>query len=525
MDGAEPLLTICIPTYNRGDRVYSLVLYLLEHIVPRHRSDVELLVVNNCSTDETLSLLSPLVARGVTLINREEHLPSAEANMFASVEFCRGRYIWFHGDDDIPIPRTVEWLLEALVSDDVDLLISNGISIDIDGATIVDRVLKMNASHIDVIGGDIVFACGFLNVLAGISGVVFRRSMADMTAAREISGLQEIYAHVAWLIHCFSRARVRILARPLVYYRTDDPIKTLKHFKRYAKRNGIGDHYVWSFGLIKLLNYLLDSGDLSADEIGRIYDGRRDGTRFRFIDQIVHSIYEQTLDGIKDKNPRNRVSREALKGAKDFLYRVDLFSFDTMVILDKLVDEQCRTDSNRFLRRLRTHSLSKEFERVYFAQLSDNFYRSIAVGRLMNYRIYRTPVGFVALADAVHDRRESILSHIDPVEEYPDVVTSAQLETVQHIIIEIVEQQQLMSREESGNPVTPIAEIANSMRRISDDVHASVHTADLLARLRTTEVEISRQSTYVFRLLSYRLLLAPLRRGLIFLRNHWKRMR
>lgn len=513
MSSHEPLLTICIPTYNRGARVYSLVVFLLEQVVSKYRESVELLVVDNCSTDDTMLLLAPLFSQGVRLINRERHLPSAEANMFASVELCNGRYIWFHGDDDIPLAASIDGLLTGLIENDVDLYVTNSISIDIDGVILADRLLKMNAPYIDVAGaGQLVFACGFLHVLAGISGVVFRRSMVDMNAAREVSGLQEIYSHVAWLIHCFSHARIRIIARPLVYYRTDVPSQQLQHFKVYAKNKGIGDHYVWSFGLVKLLNYLLDCGDLTAADVARCYDGRRDGTRFHMLDEIIAQIYNQIKSGLKDLDSRNRVSKAEFEDAKRFLYKIDLFSFDTVSILGEILEVQDRyRGRNLYLWRYKVRALSRKFERVFRRQLADGFYRHLTVGSLRNYTIYRTPVGYAALSDEINGDRASVLSYLDPMEKYPEVLTGIEIKVV-HDKIEQVVRRQLDLEKAFADPTLGVGNLGSALKSIGDGIHA--YTAS-----HVQEVEIARQRSYVVRLLGYRLVFVPLRRVLSSLQN------
>lgn len=506
MNCDEPLLTICIPTYNRGKRVYSLVLYLLEHVISRHRSCIELLIVNNCSTDNTISYLHPLIEQGVRLINREVHLPSAEANMFASVEFCRGRYVWFHGDDDIPIPGNIESLLSHLHSDEVDLFVTNSITIDAFGKKISDRIFKINNEFVDFTGGKVVCACGFIAGFAGISGVVFRKSMADISVANNISKIQEIYAHVAWLIHCFSQAKIRVLSQPLVYYRVDEEVNTFNHFVKYAKRIGVGNYYVWSFGLIKLLNYLLDSGDLSARDISMIYDVRRNGTRFRLVDQIIYSIFLQIKDSVKDRDPRSFVSQEDIRFATDFFYKIDIFSFDTLTILEEIVSIHSRKSSVYKLSvSSRTAKLFRQFQNTFNAQISDNFYRPVTVELVKGYRIYETPVGYVAISDSVHTRIESILCYIDPVDDYPDIITSQSIYDLRNKIIYKMDSSE---PDDNLNDLTiykSFEKVLLSLRSINNSIISISKVGNELADMKAHENEIYRQSTFALRLLTFKL--------------------
>ena len=52
----KPLLSICIPTYNRGNHVFSVVKKILQN----KSIDIEVYVQDNCSVDETELLLSTI---------------------------------------------------------------------------------------------------------------------------------------------------------------------------------------------------------------------------------------------------------------------------------------------------------------------------------------------------------------------------------------------------------------------------------------------------------------------------------
>ena len=503
-ENSDPLLTICVPTYNRSAKVYLLATYLLRNVVVSHGGKIELLIVNNCSTDDTTERLSSLVKEGVRVVNREEHLPSAEANMFGAIALCRGRFIWFHGDDDIPILKTIEIVLGMLAADQADLFVANSVSIDTQGIILADRVLKINAACFDVDMSRAVWACGFTYVLAGISAVIFRRSMVDTVVSQEITNVQEIYAHVAWLIRCFTKGRIRILSAPLVYYRTDEPEKTLKHFKIYAERNSIGDYEVWSFGLIRLLRYLWEQRCLTLEDLSRIYDGRRDGTRFRLIDEVIFQMYRQIRAGL-DGGSRNKVLRQDLEKTKEFLCSVDLFAQDTLFILDKLAGE---TDE------LKRNNLCQEFEILFERRSESSFYRPLLVECLQTYRIYQTPVMFVALSKAAWDRRAEILAWLDPLEEGPDVLVDTSLVGVRGKIDNTERRRRAGLFAGTGavrvNGESGVSGIVDSVNRVGMELR---HLSEEMRRngtLNAQGLEMGRQSTYLWRALSYYLVGARL---------------
>lgn len=103
MKDKKPILSICIPTYNRANQLERLVKTLVESInkLNKETTSIELLISNNASTDKTHDYLQSLQHDFVNTIN---HTNNHGANW--NIEFCymraRGKYVWIIGDDDLP---------------------------------------------------------------------------------------------------------------------------------------------------------------------------------------------------------------------------------------------------------------------------------------------------------------------------------------------------------------------------------------------------------------------------------------
>lgn len=526
MDSRSLSLTICIPTYNRGARVFSLVSYLLANVLCKHQGDIEIIVVNNCSTDDTEDLLRGFSEEDVRIINRDVHLHSAESNMFASLQFCRGKYVWFHGDDDIPVPETIDWLMHELSSEDVDMYVFNTQSIDLNGVPISDRTLRLNRHYVDLTGDALVFACGFSYALAGVSNIVFRRSMADLGCVDEITRIQEIYSHVTWLIRCYSAGVTRLCSKFLVYYRNDHPDKTLKHFRQFAIKTGIPDRHVWGIGLASHLKYLVDVGALSYCGVAAIYDGRRDGTRFRLVDEIVMQIFLQVKNYLRNGGDRQYIPREYFSSTREFLYKVDLFLYDTLSILDEFFvvsgKRKCGA-MGRFEARRVCAALSSRFERIFHRQLEANHYRAMYVARFMEYTIYRTPCIFVAISDSSLPERSRILSYIDPQEEFPGVLVAHDVRDVEErISITIASSNENLML--AAHSVIPWYEIIRWLRRISDSVNVLSRSQETASELRRQSTEMLRQVSFPIRWAFWRIPFSPFRYGFYLIRKLWDRV-
>jgi len=121
----QPLLSICIPTFNR-------VTYLRE-LLPRFISElsaldeqslplIELLISNNASTDSTETYIKSLTIPRLRYYRNEQNI-GGDPNFLACIERATGEYVWLFGDDDILLEHGIVRLLSSLSSHHPDLLI------------------------------------------------------------------------------------------------------------------------------------------------------------------------------------------------------------------------------------------------------------------------------------------------------------------------------------------------------------------------------------------------------------------
>ena len=125
MKDTQPLLSICIPTYNRAE----LLRQCLESIISESNvftDKVEVIVSNNCSTDKTEEIINRYIA--FENIKYHRHLKNIGAtlnilymiNNIASGEFC-----WIIGDDDLLRVGAIEKVLNVIENTNVDYIFMN----------------------------------------------------------------------------------------------------------------------------------------------------------------------------------------------------------------------------------------------------------------------------------------------------------------------------------------------------------------------------------------------------------------
>ncbi len=325
------LLTILIPTRNRRRRVKPLVAGLIANLPAASRGQVEIVVLDNASTDGTSDSLQPLLSETVRLVTRPELLPTSEQNVFDGLQHARGEFVWFHGDDDLPRFNSVARLLDLLRDDPADLFISNFRVMDKEGklASVAQIRGAPHDVEMDLVG--IIKRVGMINTLSGWSIIVARRSMLDVQVAERIMQTSIIYAHCFWFLECFADARVRFLSEPLVDYRV---FHHKKGWQDYTAERDVGYLFYWHLALLRLYKQAIDRGVITPADISQTYEYRHNGTRYRAIDEIVFKLIEQADVYVKTGLPRELLTPEQLSEATEVLLQIDLSLQDLLMAVE-----------------------------------------------------------------------------------------------------------------------------------------------------------------------------------------------
>lgn len=119
-----PLLSICIPTYNRSPVLEKFLPCLLEKI--KNISEIHLVISDNASTDNTREYLHALQEDFNFDYNRNNENLGPDGNYLKCIELAKGEYTWIIGDDDIITDGIIEKLLNHLRSKIHDYIVVNG---------------------------------------------------------------------------------------------------------------------------------------------------------------------------------------------------------------------------------------------------------------------------------------------------------------------------------------------------------------------------------------------------------------
>ena len=110
---SQPLLSICISTYNRAAWL-GLSLKNLERLIPFPIDEVEIVVCDNTSTDNTPEVVKPYMGRNDFRYYRNLRNVGMLGNLQVTAHHARGRHVWILGDDDLVKPGSIERILKVL---------------------------------------------------------------------------------------------------------------------------------------------------------------------------------------------------------------------------------------------------------------------------------------------------------------------------------------------------------------------------------------------------------------------------
>lgn len=236
---AQPLLSICIATYNRaefiGETLESILCQLSEH--------VELLVFDGASPDHTERVVNGFLPSFPELrYHRAEKNSGVDRDYDRAVELARGRYCWLMTDDDLLKPDAIERVIRAL-TETPDLLVVNAEVRSLRFET------ELQARLLDVrkdllYGRDESSRCfeELASHLKFIGAVVILRSIWLRRVRQPYFGT--LFIHMGVIFQSPPLDRIRVLADPVMVIRYGNAMWSARAFEIWMFK---WPRLVWSF--------------------------------------------------------------------------------------------------------------------------------------------------------------------------------------------------------------------------------------------------------------------------------------
>lgn len=109
----QPILSLCIPTYNRKEKLARLVNGVLENI-DKAAGKIEICISDNASTDGTGEFLNEFISNKHIKILKHSVNKGFDHNYVSVFAMATGKYVWIMGDDDTIMDNGLEKMLHLL---------------------------------------------------------------------------------------------------------------------------------------------------------------------------------------------------------------------------------------------------------------------------------------------------------------------------------------------------------------------------------------------------------------------------
>lgn len=206
-----PLLSICIPTYNRAECLDRL-LACLAQAVATHGARVQVCVSDNHSPDDTARVITTWQGRfPLEAVTQPSNL-GATRNVSQVVGLARGRWVLVVGDDDLVSPEGLDALLRELQSAAPETWFIVGVADDAGRELFLDGVVagEYDSRHARQLLRRLgLQRCGFIGTH------VFPSSLRATLAALSPEASQP-WPHIALLLRHVATGPVRVSPRPVV---------------------------------------------------------------------------------------------------------------------------------------------------------------------------------------------------------------------------------------------------------------------------------------------------------------------
>lgn len=222
----SPKVSVILPTYNRAAILHNAV----QSVLTQTFSDFELLIIDDCSKDETRQVVSSMTDKRIRFVSLEKN-SGGGASRNAGIFRSKGEYIAFIDDDDRWLPDKLETQLSFLENKPVDLCYCAV------KKTYWSKYLKQTRFNRPK-SENLHKAIMQDNFIGGTSSVIVRR-----TALAEINGFDpSLPALQDWDLYIRlikQQTRIQGISKPLnEYYKIDEKHSISRSYKKFSTASG-----------------------------------------------------------------------------------------------------------------------------------------------------------------------------------------------------------------------------------------------------------------------------------------------
>lgn len=254
-------LTIGIPTFNGGKYIKDAMDSIINQINDIDITDIEILVSDNCSNDDTELIISNYIKMNDCKIsyyknNKDE---GADNNINLVVDRSKGKYVWFLADDDLLIPGSLKHILKFIKNNlKAGIILNNWNDVN-EQLDLISRQVQVKFENIEVF--DHNKALMLSNLAFGfLSCIIVKRDLWN-----EVMHCDGANEFVGTGLHTMYTIPKIMLETSTLFQK--NPAVLFRHFQKryikqidYIKESRIKNFYLCNYILPKILTKLSKEG-------------------------------------------------------------------------------------------------------------------------------------------------------------------------------------------------------------------------------------------------------------------------
>lgn len=232
-------LSICITTYNRG----NFITQTLDSLLPQLSPNVELIVVDGCSPDNTEEVMRQYVAKHPEVkYYKEQENSGIDKDYDKAVGYAHGQYCWLMTDDDLVKANALNIILTKLNGIN-DLVVVNAEVATVDFSKILDsKLIKVDTDQSYTQNDNERFMTDAGHGLSFIGCVIIKRELW-LTREREIY-YGSLFIHVGVIFQQPLLTKIALISKPLISIRYGNAMWTPRGLEIWLIK---WPNLIWSF--------------------------------------------------------------------------------------------------------------------------------------------------------------------------------------------------------------------------------------------------------------------------------------
>lgn len=318
-------LVVVIPTKNEKNNLHT-ILGILGSALTGIEHEI---VISNNSNKEINSELSVFRMK---ILKTPQIFETAEQHIFWIIGQVIGEYIWFLGDDDIPIENGVKELAKIINNSDFDCFVFNGLRATAKKYTNIQMINSRNAYE-----GKIQYFykhIGLLNGPASISLYIVKRDLLEEKYLNEIENINApIYSHLTLFVRSFGHGNFAYYPINIINHGRSDKEEgkaTTSNWLDYAAKSGNFYNFPWTLGFLRNIHYLINAKVIKKDFLKNLVETDPRNKKYLLILQIednIRQIFVSNQDNLRG------ITDNELDELEKYIFEIEGFSEEIRMIL------------------------------------------------------------------------------------------------------------------------------------------------------------------------------------------------